>query len=1013
MKVFLVICATLLLGGVFALVYTLLNYAAPEEGVNNPIPEQLARGQSSNETTLTPRANEDLLDGEVRDNITEVEHGGRADEAHSPAVKPPDQKEIEANQPKDAYNQFNESFHLTEQEVKEIALQPHQPIADVPHSFKFFPKPGIWERLGRIEVQKTRDQEARVIERKLTQAIKYVKGKYVVIDTSDEKGRRSEIEVLSYDSESKVMRSSLLDSEGSFLEAVGVSDSKTRTVHWKSFSTGDAKFGKDMSITCSKDGLSARLKGRNYRQGVLLTIFTGQLKWIADLPQPASVQAKSELTHHLLSTGLVAHYPFNGNPRNEAGNEHHGSVVGAKLTVDRHGKANGAYQFKLGDYVKIDGLMGEPKSLTLAAWAKLEGQQGSMGAEIVSIGDYVTLRMDNRQTDHNSGTGGLLFTGRTGGNYWVHSMAKANYTDTGWHHLVFTFDDDAGKQVTYVDGQTAASAQSQKSIVYNGLGQSTFFGIHGSKDPKFMSQGVIDDIRIYDRPLSSEEVLELFLKEKPAYRLQAGKKIEAISLDEWRGRAQAGDLRAQFQMGLKAMNGVDGLERNPLLAEKWWLRAAKQGHGFAQMNLGMLYSRGTLGKKDPAKAYQWAKLSLTHGNGRAEQLVEKLEAELNPDQITEAEAFVKAFKIVRENAGVGLIFPEPMKNRRSGKARAVSMVATGGQQQTFDAISRGLEWLKANQDVDGSWGANDKRLGQPFSTDKNAMTGMALLCFLGHGQTQDSPEFGATVRKAIEFLISTPPEDPGITQGNRGAYSHPIRTYALCEAYAMTKQRKLEPFAKKATEAIIKGQHESGGWAYGYRKGAIAHVDLSVTGWNVQALKAATLTGIGLDGLGNAMDKAIAYVKRCQDSTGKFAYKEGTRGKASLTGAGVLCLQLWNNAKSHEAQKGLEWIVNNQAEEWSRVNLYEWYYHAQACFQANGVNGWKKYWKAWNENFQEILLEAQADDGHWPQGAHFHGDTDLYRTTMTILMLEVYYRYLPFAGSTPASGQTQPPGSNK
>jgi hypothetical protein len=157
------------------------------------------------------------------------------------------------------------------------------------------------------------------------------------------------------------------------------------------------------------------------------------------------------------------------------------------------------------------------------------------------------------------------------------------------------------------------------------------------------------------------------------------------------------------------------------------------------------------------------------------------------------------------------------------------------------------------------------------------------------------------------------------------------------------------------------------------------------------------------------MDKAMAYVKRCQDNDGKFAYKEGTSGKASLTGAGVLCLQLWKNAKSLEVQKGLEWIVNNQAGEWSKVNVYEWYYHAQACFQATGVNGGAKYWRAWKENFQEILLKTQTQDGHWPQGAHFHGDTDLYRTTMTILMLEVFYRYQPLVDISPTADQLHLP----
>ncbi|MFP6899432.1 MAG: hypothetical protein VCA36_00725, partial [Opitutales bacterium] len=190
----------------------------------------------------------------------------------------------------------------------------------------------------------------------------------------------------------------------------------------------------------------------------------------------------------------------------------------------------------------------------------------------------------------------------------------------------------------------------------------------------------------------------------------------------------------------------------------------------------------------------------------------------------------------------------------------------------------------------------------------------------------------------------------------------------------------------------------SGGWAYGYGRGPTAHVDLSITGWNIQALKAAALTGLYIDGLDETMDKAIEYTKRCQAPDGKFAYKEGSGGKASLTGTGVLCLQIWKNASSEEATKGLEWIVNHLATEWAKVNVYEWYYHAQACFQATGVSGGRKYWKAWNKDFQKIVLPAQASDGHWPHGGHFHGDTDLYRTTMTILMMEVYYRYAPMGG---------------
>ena len=64
------------------------------------------------------------------------------------------------------------------------------------------------------------------------------------------------------------------------------------------------------------------------------------------------------------------------------------------------------------------------------------------------------------------------------------------------------------------------------------------------------------------------------------------------------------------------------------------------------------------------------------------------------------------------------------------------------------------------------------------------------------------------------------------------------------------------------------------------------------------------------------------------------------------------------------------------------------------AFQATGA-GQSNFWRSWNRDFQRIVTDAQSEDGHWKHGYHFHGDTDIYRTTMAILMLEVYYRYMP------------------
>ena len=345
--------------------------------------------------------------------------------------------------------------------------------------------------------------------------------------------------------------------------------------------------------------------------------------------------------------------------------------------------------------------------------------------------------------------------------------------------------------------------------------------------------------------------------------------------------------------------------------------------------------------------------------------------------------------------GIGLSLPKTMQQRCDPKKRLARLRGGGGKEMTESAIIRGLDWLKANQDPEGSWGGKDKDdQGNPKATDKDAMTGMALLAFLGHCELQDSPDYGPTVQKAINFLCSTPP-DKRLGAGNTGSYSHAIRTYALCEAYIMTRIPSLHEYAKRAAIYVIRGQNESGGWAYGYGKGPVAHTDLSVTSWNIQALKAAALTGISIKGLDEAMDKAVEYVKRCQDASGKFAYKVGLGGKPSLTGAGVLCLQIWKNARSYEVRKGLNWIVANQTKEWKDVNVYEWYYNAQACFQATGVSEGAGYWRIWNKDFQQIVSGAQKADGHWPRGAYFSGDSEIYRTTMTILMLQVYYRYMP------------------
>src|SRR4051812_33242926 len=132
-------------------------------------------------------------------------------------------------------------------------------------------------------------------------------------------------------------------------------------------------------------------------------------------------------------------------------------------------------------------------------------------------------------------------------------------------------------------------------------------------------------------------------------------------------------------------------------------------------------------------------------------------------------------------AGMGKL-PSTMAGRAGGTARMAAMTKMGGKEKSEKAVLAGLRWLKANQSPDGSW-------SKQYSP---AMTGLAVLCFLGHGEIPSSPEFGPTVKKGVDFLLNKGVEFQGKlsmekTFSSQGVYMHAIGAYALGEYYTMTK----------------------------------------------------------------------------------------------------------------------------------------------------------------------------------------------------------------------------------
>ena len=339
--------------------------------------------------------------------------------------------------------------------------------------------------------------------------------------------------------------------------------------------------------------------------------------------------------------------------------------------------------------------------------------------------------------------------------------------------------------------------------------------------------------------------------------------------------------------------------------------------------------------------------------------------------------------------------PATMKARCSKADRMARLLAEGGTPECEDAVVKCLNWLQSTQNPDGSW----------TTSYPAAMTGFALLVYLGHCETPQSPEYGETVLKAITYLVNVGMKNDGRLSSQDATamswvYEHGIATYALAEAYTFCSQLKivipnLDTVTKQAGDMIMQGQTDDGGWLYNFASSGGG--DNSVGFWQIQALKACKHTGLWpTSKFSKTIRNALDWLEKVQGKDGAIGYRNDSSGSPGLTGGGVLAFQLWDKGKSRAARKGIKWISENSEFEWGQENsnLYYHYYHAQAMINHGGQE-----WKDYNERFRDVLVKAQNPDGSWTQSGIKHGPISVHMATcQAALMLEVYYRFLPGTG---------------
>ncbi|MEX0652655.1 MAG: prenyltransferase/squalene oxidase repeat-containing protein [Phycisphaeraceae bacterium] len=286
------------------------------------------------------------------------------------------------------------------------------------------------------------------------------------------------------------------------------------------------------------------------------------------------------------------------------------------------------------------------------------------------------------------------------------------------------------------------------------------------------------------------------------------------------------------------------------------------------------------------------------------------------------------------------------------------------------AIDRGLAYLLANQQADGSWGGP-------------AHTSLALMAFMLKGYFPDPDQtdrYGPQLDRALNYLINQSRQHGGYFGGNM--YHHALATLALAEAWGMSRHPNLRETLKAAVEVTLRAQHSSGGWRY---QPMPNDHDTSVTAMVVVSLAAAHEAGILVPR--EAMDRATAYLIQCQTEEGGFGYRGPDEPKFPRSAASVLALQLGGHRHDESVARGLAYLWETPVEEAfsDQYFFYAQYYAMQAMYQAG-----EGYYQQWYPRIQGLLLQGQRDDGSWNDS---HGRS--VGTSMAILVLGVPYRYLP------------------
>ncbi len=304
------------------------------------------------------------------------------------------------------------------------------------------------------------------------------------------------------------------------------------------------------------------------------------------------------------------------------------------------------------------------------------------------------------------------------------------------------------------------------------------------------------------------------------------------------------------------------------------------------------------------------------------------------------------------------------------------------------AVTRGLESLAKEQNEDGSFGGG--------RYNKNvAVTALACLAFMADGNVPGRGPFAKQVERGLDFVLSSSTETGLLAADatNGPMYGHGFAALFLGEVYGMTQGGGETALSQRVHEALVKAvrlieqtQNEEGGWRY---NPVPYDADISVTICQIMALRSARNAGIEIPK--ETIDRAVDYVRKCQNPDGGFKYQLTTgMSMWPRSAAGVASLFYAGIYKDDAIDRGVAYLQENampgDGNRPAAHYYYGHYYAVQSMYLAGG-EAWAKWWPA----IRQELLSKQQPDGSWADPSV--GPS--YGSSMALIILQMPKRFLP------------------